>query len=54
MNATQTVCSECGATVNRVYQYQLCRDCLTKSVQNLRPIINYYRDPDNFLEDDKR
>ncbi len=50
---TAAVCAECGAT-GRVYQYQLCRDCLTKSVQNLRPIINYYRDHGNFREDEKR
>jgi hypothetical protein len=43
-------CESCKQTVNRVYQYNLCRDCLVKSVQNLRPMLNYYRDVRNFEE----
>jgi len=41
-------CESCKQTVNRVYQYNLCRDCLVTRIQSLRPMLNYYRDMQNF------
>ncbi len=43
-------CESCKQDAPRLYQYNLCRDCLVKSVQNLRPMLNYYRDVRNFEE----
>jgi len=45
---TLVTCARCKTSVPRVYQFGLCRDCLIKQTQNLRPLIDHYRDADNF------
>lgn len=41
-------CPECGARVARVYQFGLCRECIVRELAELRPLINHYRDHNNF------
>jgi predicted amidophosphoribosyltransferase len=45
---TLATCTQCKASVPRIYQRGLCRDCIIREVQSLRPVINHYRAPEHF------
>jgi len=45
---TLITCTKCKTAVPRIYQRGLCRDCIIREVQSLRPLINHYRDAENF------
>jgi hypothetical protein len=45
---TQKQCASCAKITPRVYQQGKCRDCLIKDLQELRPLIDFYREPANF------
>lgn len=45
---TLVTCTQCKASVPRIYQRGLCRDCIVREVQSLRPMIDHYRDADSF------
>jgi len=45
---TQKQCASCAKITPRVYQQGKCRDCLIKDLQELLPLIDFYREPANF------
>ena len=40
-------CSNCGETVEKLYQNNNCKSCLAKSFQKLINFINFHREKKN-------
>jgi protein-arginine kinase activator protein McsA len=36
-------CAQCGETSDKLYQHNLCKECLKQSFQRLIPMINEFR-----------